>query len=66
MGFNYFTLLFSYCLWILVSNDNGDVLFFLEARRIADEAVGVADMDERVNRGVIAANHEANHEAAIL
>ncbi|PWA90913.1 hypothetical protein CTI12_AA096330 [Artemisia annua] len=43
-----------------------DLQWLQEARRIAYKTVGVADMDERVNRAVIVANHEANQEAAIL
>ena len=39
------------------------MFFFQEARRIADKAVSVADMDDRVNKVVVAANHEANQEA---
>ncbi|PWA98454.1 CDPK-related protein kinase [Artemisia annua] len=34
-----------------------------DASRIADKPIGVADMDETVNRAVVAANHEAIQEA---
>lgn len=42
---------------------NGNVLSFQEARRIPNKMVGVAAMDETVNRAVTTGNHEPNPEA---
>ena len=42
---------------------NANILFFQQARRIADKAVAVDDMDETVNRDVPTTNQEANQEA---
>ena len=38
---------------------NANALFFQDTSCIADKSIGVADMDETINRAVVAANHEA-------
>ena len=59
----YFVILYRFQYQTIMINAkqvNASVLFFQEARCIADKAVGVPDMDETVNRDVTITNHEAN------
>ena len=58
-----FLLLLILAFLYIVGVLNANVLFFQDASRIADKPIGVADMDETINRPVVAANHEAIQEA---